>query len=191
MTRREKNILQLIARYRGITDSEQYASYQFNDPQPVMSAAREILDTAPPEFGQCAMLSASWAGYLHDHTDIPAIVVAGDLKIQGKRVFRCKKNLPQPTKKGRVITDTWDGHCWIEIDGVIGDLSIFRTAYMVPEPSLLKDFVTTRFGVGRGAFICRVDDLPDGMVYVPKYVLNDKQIDSQIAGVGYKIENMY
>ncbi|WP_335924625.1 hypothetical protein [Shewanella indica] len=130
-----------------------------------------------------------WAGYLRDKYHIPAVVVAGDLKVKGRRIFRCKKNLPQGGKSGQIYTGKWDGHCWIEVDGVIGDLSLFRTAYLLTEPSILKDYVVENFGYGKGALICPKDELPVGIQYEAKYVLNDEQISCFIAGMSYQLKH--
>jgi hypothetical protein len=135
------------------------------------------------------MLSSAWAGYLRDHHSIPAIVVAGDLKISGLRVFKYQEKLPEPSGKGRIIKRNWSGHCWIEVGGYLGDLSIFRTAYAIAGPSLLKDFIVSKFGMGRGAFLSPVEDIPTGMQYIPQYVLKDSQVDTFIASLGYQLEN--
>lgn len=186
---RNKNLKQLIARSRGVAEAEAYASFKLEDPQPLIESARELMETIPPSFGACAMMSASWVGVLQDHFSNPAIAVAGDLKIGGARVFKCKKNLPDFKKPGKLILDKWDGHCWIEIDGFIGDMSVFRTAYAIARPSILKEFIVNTFGYGRGSMVCPYEDLPSGMQYVPKYVLKNSQINGLISGMAYQLEN--
>ncbi|MFT5756656.1 MAG: hypothetical protein ACI9LM_001376 [Alteromonadaceae bacterium] len=182
-----KTINQLISRYRSVDDAKLYSEYGVDDPQKLLEVAREIMRNIPPSFGACAMLSAMWAGYLKDYHGIPAMVVAGDLKISGKTIFKCKKNLPEPKKSGNIISKSWSGHCWIEIDSWIGDLSLFRIAYQIEGNSVLRDFIVSSFGHNRGALLCQQSDLPTGMKYVPKYVLNDNQIDSLISGVAHSI----
>ena len=183
-------IKQLISRSRGITEAEKYSAYNMVNIQSLYESAKTILSDIPPSFGQCALMSACWAGYLQDHYSIPAIVVVGDLKVKGSRVFKCKNNLPESTNSGKfIINNNWNGHCWIEIDGIIGDLSIFRTAYAIDKPSILKDFIVSNFGYGRGAMVCHSNDLPESMQYVPKFVLKDNQINGLLAGLRYQIEN--
>ena len=106
----KSKVNQLISRYRGVDDAQQYLDYTLESPQQLLDVARDIMRNIPPTFGACAMLSAMWAGYLKDHHSIPAIVVAGDLKISGKTIFKCKKNLPEPTKSGNSISKSWSGH---------------------------------------------------------------------------------
>jgi len=185
---RNKTLKQLISRARGISEAEKFFSFRLEAPQVLVETAHEILSQTPPLFGACAQLNASWAGLLKEYYSIPAIVVAGDLKISGKNVFKCTKKLSEAGKSGKVTTGHWDGHCWIEIDGYIGDLSIFRSAYAETAPSVLHSFIVSKFGYGRGGFICRNTELPDGMQYVPKFVLKDNQINSFTAGMAYLLQ---
>lgn len=86
-----------------------------------------------------------------------------------------------------MISSSWSSHCWIEVDGWIGDLSVFRTAYQAEGPSVLKDFIISSFGQNLGALLCQQQDLPSGMKYVPKYVLKDNQIDGLISGLAHSM----
>jgi hypothetical protein len=181
-------IQQLTARSRGVQDARKFQHFNLDSPQPLIETAKDIMSSVQPSFGACAMLSAAWAGMLNDHYDIPAIVVAGDLKIEGKRVFKCKKNISVSGNTEKFLNRKWDGHCWIEIDGFIGDLSIFRTAYSLKHPSVLRQFIESNFGLGRGAMLSPVEDIPQGMQYIPKFVLDDTQINGLIAGLGYQLE---
>jgi hypothetical protein len=183
----QKKINQLISRYRSVDDAIKYSEFKLDNPQQVLDVARDIMRNIPPSFGACAMLSSMWAGYLKDHYSIPALVVAGDLKISGKTIFKCKKNIPEPTRAGKVISSNWAGHCWIEVDGWIGDLSVFRTAYQIDGLSVLRDFIISSFGENRGALLCPQSDLPPSMKYVPKYILKDNQIDSLISGMAHSM----
>jgi hypothetical protein len=182
-------IKQLISRGRGIEEAEKFERFSIGNPQVLGDTAQELMSKIPPSFGACAMVSSMWAAYLNDHFSVPAIVVAGDLKISGRTIFKCKKNLPDATKSGNIVSANWDGHCWIEIDGWIGDLSIFRTAYQIEGASHLKEFVLTNFGAGKGTLISSKNELPTGMKYVPKYVLKDSQIDALIGGLAHQLEN--
>ncbi len=183
---RNKLLTQLVARSRGVSAAEAYASFRLENPRVLADTAIELMENIPPSFGACAMMSASWAGFLQDHYSISAIVVAGDLKIEGSKVFKCKKNLPDSRRQ---VTANWDGHCWIEIDGFIGDISVFRTAYSINGPSKLREFVVSTFGQGRGSMVCPFEELPPGMQYIPKFVLKNNQINGLIAGMGHQIEN--
>ncbi len=180
---------QLISRYRGIKEADRYFQYKLDTIQPLIESARTILNSSPIGFGECALLSASWAAYLQDNFSIPAVVVAGDLNINGVMVFKTNKNLPALKKTGKLIKGTWGGHCWIEIDGYIGDLSVFRTAYSIDGASVLKEFILSTFCPSRGAMLCPKGELPSGMKYVPKYVLKNSQINGLVGGMAYKLEN--
>jgi len=186
---RDIELKQIITRNRNLQDAENYFNFTLEEPSAMCETAQEIMRMVPPTFGACAMLSATWAAMLNDHHSIPAIVVAGDLKINGTRVFKCKRNIPDGKNTGKLISKKWDGHCWIEIDGYIGDLSIFRTAYSISTPSILKEFVLSEFRRGKGAMLSPVEDLPKGMKYIPKFVLKESQITGLIKGMAYQLEN--
>ena len=144
---------------------------------------RNMLASVEPQFGSCVMLSGAFVVALSVHYSIPAIAVVGDLMIHGKPVFKCNGNIPMPEKNNEILNTTWDGHCWVEIGGVICDLSIFRSAYNINRPSLLSTFITSEFGEGKGAILSAPEALPYGMEYVPKHVLNDKQLEAIIGGL--------
>ena len=189
MSNRHKTLRQLIARSRGVKDANEFFQFELEDLSALGESARSLMSEVPPAFGACVMLSSSWAGYLRERHGIPAIAVAGDVRIEGSRIFKYKQRLPEAGAKGKVVRKVWSGHCWIEVNGFLGDISIFRTAYAIDRPSVLKEFVLRHFGPGRGAFVSRVDDLPPGMQYTPKEVLNDRQVDMFIRSLGWQLEN--
>ena len=183
---RNTKLQPLISKAQGASQFNYFVSYQLLDPRPLIDTALDIMRNVAPSFGACAPLSAVWAAMLNEQFDIPAIAVAGDLKISRRTIFKCKKNIPEPTRPGAFVQGSWDGHCWVEINGFIGDLSLFRTAYAIDRPSILKEFVFSKFGIGKKALICPIKDLPSEMQYIPKHVLNNCQIDSLIAGLGHQ-----
>lgn len=189
MNTRQIKLKQKIARSRGVTESEAYFRYRLYDLAPFGESAQALMREVPPSFGSCVMLSCAWASYLRDHFSIPAIVVAGDLKICGARIFKYKEKLPEPSGRGKIVQKIWGGHCWIEVNGYLGDLSIFRTAYSISGRSILKDYILDHFGPGRGALLSPVEDLPEGMQYVPQCVLKDSQVDMFTASLGYQLEH--
>lgn len=189
MNSRDIKLKQLIARSHSVTASESFFDAGQVSLAPFADGAKALMRAVPPSFGACVMLSCAWASYLKDHYSIPAIVVAGDLKISGARVFKYKEKLPEPSKSGKIVTKRWDGHCWIEANGYIGDISIFRSAYAITGPSILRDFILTQFGPGRGALLSPVEDIPNGMEYIPQYVLKESQVDMFTGSLAYQLEN--
>lgn len=186
---RAETLRELIVKSRGTVEMESHSKFKLPPrSQILIDTAKNILSSVPPLFGACAMLSAGWAALLRDHHHIPAIAVAGNLSIHGTTIFKCTKNLPEAGKSGKVISEVWDGHCWLEIDGVVGDLSIFRTAYAIKGTSRLKEFILANFGEGKGALLCPENQLHSmGMEYEPKYVLNEPQINGLVAGLSTQI----
>lgn len=180
---RNKTLKPLITSAYSLQEAENYFKFQLDDPNVLASSANEILSNVPHSFGACAMLSAVWAAILRDRYSIPAIAVAGDLKINNETIFQCNNNIPEKST-GNEKPEIWDGHCWIEINNYIGDLSIFRTAYATSEPSVLKEFILSKFGNGKGCLLCSHQELDKmEMKYLPKFVLNESQITGLIQGL--------
>lgn len=121
------------------------------------------------------MVSAGFTAILKSK-GIPAVVVLGDLLINGQCAFECRGNIPGATYEGEFMEAKWDGHSWVMLAGVLCDLSIFRSAYATKTPINLKTFISQQFGEGKGALMCPHDSLPAGMESVPRFALNDIQI---------------
>lgn len=191
----EQKLQQLIVRAYGAEEARRYANYRLHNVQIIGQTATDLMNLIEPREGACTLLSASWVAYLRDKYNIPAVAVAGDLWIDGAWIYRCGGTLPTATKrkasdgKPTVQHLRWNGHCWMEIDGLIADLSIFRTAYSRPPGSHLRTYIENTFGCGRGAFACPVLDLPQGMKYRRRFVLADEQINAQIAAQAYLLKN--
>jgi len=178
----------IICRDRGGDAYEIYSAYDNPSPIDLGEAARRMLNTVPPSFGACVMISAGLVAALNVHYSIPAVAILGDLKIDGVDVFKCKGNIPVPSYDGEIVTGQWDGHCWVEVGGVICDLSIFRSAYATTKPSLLKQFVLNNFGEGKGALLSRYEDLPSGIDFIPRYALVDSQLRAILEGLSHQAE---
>jgi hypothetical protein len=179
-----------VTRFRGEDDAKLWSSFSRPDLNLIGQSARELLADVPPSFGSCAMLSATWVAYLRERYDVPAVAVAGDLILANVPVFVCERNLPDGKGTGLQDFGEWNGHCWIEVGGYVGDLSLFRSAYAVKPTHHLAQFVRSRFGEGRGAIVIPSSDLDEmGMQYRPKYVLTDPQVNALWAGLGYVLSN--
>lgn len=175
----------IITRDRGAEAYTEYAAYQITSPDVIVETARRTLVSISPAFGSCVMISAGFVAALKSQ-GVPAVVILGDLLIDGDYAFKCRGNIPGATYDGEVVNATWDGHAWVLIGDVICDLSIFRTAYAIQQPSRLKAFITRHFGAGKGALMCAPDSLPPGMEFVPQFALKDDQIFGLLEGLSYQ-----
>jgi hypothetical protein len=126
-------------------------------------------------------MSAAWAAMLRDKYGIPAVAVAGHLTVGGVTVFTCSENIPMSTTDAPPVE--WSGHCWIEVGGCIGDISIFRTAAKISQPSVLKNFIQRKFAKSAGMLLAPHADLDDlGMIYTPMFVLDEERITGLCRG---------
>ncbi|MGN0923273.1 hypothetical protein [Ectopseudomonas mendocina] len=175
----------IIIRDRGQEAYADYASHQADDLELIAETATRTLASIPRAAGHCVMISAGFVAALRA-SEVPAVVILGDLLIDGKHVFRCYDNLPRPTHDDEIVDATWDGHAWVMIGESICDLSIFRTAYELAQPNRLSDYILRYFGTGKGAFMCYPHQLPPGMEFVPKFALTDDQIYGLLEGLSHQ-----
>jgi hypothetical protein len=183
---------ELIIRDRGLPDASEFDAFRLSTEakRNVTAVGSEILTHTPNFFGACAVISAMWAALLRDRHAIPALAVAGDLTIDGSTVFRCSSNIPHPDELTQSVFSSWDGHCWIEIDGHIGDGSIFRTARAIQRPSVLKQFINVRFRPEKQLILSRCSDMESiNMHYTPRFVLTEAQVNMLINGMQDLVSN--
>ncbi|WP_339231405.1 hypothetical protein MHH62_16445 [Pseudomonas sp. FSL L8-0168] len=95
-------LIDIITRDRGAQGYTDYADFQITDPNVIVSAAKQTLDSIPPSFGSCVMVSAGFTAILKSK-GIPAVVVLGDLLINGQYAFECLGNIPGATYEGEFV----------------------------------------------------------------------------------------
>ena len=149
----------------------------------LMESGLEVLKRISSKPGACAQMTAIWTAFVRDNSDYPIHAVAGSLSIDNSNFFfehSSKDDIKLAFAENNM---DWDGHCWIMLGNYIGDASIFRTAYQGLN-STLKNYITSRFGTGRGLLIASIDDLKKmGIVYNPQYILTDSEITGLIKGI--------
>lgn len=147
-------------------------------------AIGEVLTKIPANAFNCAMLSGMLGAIINDHSSIPVSVVSGHLDYSSKRIFHCDKPISYSTEK-KEINEIWNGHCWVEINNLIIDISIFRTIYYGQVPRDLYDNILNQFGTGRGALVASPADIEKlKFDYTPCYCLSQNQITALVLGAG-------
>ncbi|MFK5959481.1 MAG: hypothetical protein QM495_11515 [Lutibacter sp.] len=167
---------------------DSFVTYELNekDKNFIQEVVKETLRNVKPKAFNCALLSALLGAMIYDNSDIPVVVLSGHFEYNSNRIFNCTKPIPF-TNKEKMINDSWDGHCWIEINDLIIDLSIFRTIYYGKVPNSFKTEIVEKFGAGKGALIGYSSCLKElGFNYIPKYSLNQEQINGLIKGLSYE-----
>lgn len=143
----------------------------------IASMGRQLLITIPTLPSICASMSSKWYEFIKFHTSIPVCVVTGHLEIQKQSLFTQKvhiNSLPFDSEN----FEGWDGHCWIEFGGYIGDISIFRTVFAdtFPHPNC-RNWFLSKFGENQECILAKVDDLEiAGLSYIPVNVLSQSEI---------------
>ena len=170
---------------------QSFVSYQLTNDDLVFlkEAAIEVLKIVPANAFNCAMLSGLLGAIISDHSNIPVAVITGHLDYSSRRLFNCSRPFPYSTDK-KEINEVWDGHCWVELNNLIIDISIFRTIYYGQAPVDLYNEIMTKFGEGRGALLCSANEMMNqGFNYIPCYSLTNDQISGLVPGAQTIIQN--
>jgi hypothetical protein len=143
----------------------------------IASIGRQLLKTIPTLPSICASMSSKWYEFIKFHTSVPVCVVTGHLQFGSYQLFTQKvpiNSLPFDIEN----FEGWDGHCWIEFGGYIGDISIFRTVYAetFPHQNFKSQFISM-FGENQECIFAKAADLETaGLSYIPVNVLNESVI---------------
>ena len=158
--------------------------------QELAGAGQNVLGEFPSQAGACTLMSAMWSATIRDSTDLPIHVVAGSLYIDEHHIFGSNSSANQMKNAFSGKNLDWDGHCWVVFGNLIGDISIFRTAYSPNSPHYLQEKIISNFGKGRGLFVATLDSMiENGFTYEPKYILTDSEITGLCKGAFSVINN--
>lgn len=120
-------------------------------------------------------MSAGFAALISDRTDIPALTVAGSIRVGGHPFYMPSRKADWPAVFDRSTAD-FEGHAWVLAGDHVVDLSIFRTARSGVAPPHLDELLQTLFGSAQGAFLASMKTMrSEGMDYEPVYVLTTEQ----------------
>ena len=172
-------------------DVDSFLSYEITDSDVsfLKEAINGVLSIMPTDAFSCATLSGLLGAYINDHSNIPVSVISGHLDYSSKRIFNCYKPIPYSTDKEE-INEIWDGHCWVELNNLIVDISIFRTIYYGQVPRDLHENIVNKFGKGRGALVGTIRDIQkNDFVYTPCYCLTQDQISGLVRGAEKSINS--
>jgi hypothetical protein len=138
----------------------------------ILDYGKGVLSFVPPAPFLCTYMSALWGAAVRDKTAIPTHVVAGNLVIDGKKVFygEDRESIKHAFTSPNL---SWEGHVWVNFAGKIGGISLFRTAYSHEKGHWLHDLIIESFGEGKGFLF---GSIPKNLIYDPLYVLTDAEI---------------
>jgi hypothetical protein len=185
---------QLVTRARGVEEAQRGATFRLEDLQVLTDAMNKTLESFVPKPGACVSMSVLLECLLRDRYGMPAVCVAGEVRVQGKWLFRSSERLPlfdkppQPGQLPRELNLAWKGHCWIEVGGLIVEVSLLRTARVLMPHSPLRQYVDATFGPRRAAFATPTGELPIDLRYRRRFVLTNNQVDALIKGEINRVE---
>ncbi|MFL5624704.1 MAG: hypothetical protein ACJ788_03815 [Ktedonobacteraceae bacterium] len=175
---RARVVEDLITNSYSKEEARKFSRYTISDAdrQAIAQAGRDILTHVPKLPYSCALMSALWGARIRDTTRIPTHVVAGNLLINKRKIFFSNNSSDEVRQVFEKSTYAWDGHVWINFAGIIGDISLFRSAYSESENHWLHQLIVREFGVGKGLLL----GAKPNMTYEAKYVLTEENINALI-----------
>lgn len=171
----------LVAASYGEAERQRYMNHEAREEEKLKAAqtGKEVLHASVRLPLACTFMTAAWVSRLRSEQGLPAYCVAGDLHVGRRPVFASGDR--DVARRFDASTLDWQGHCWLVLGNLIGDISVCRTAYAQPDGSHIKNSVLRTFGAGRGLFLMpRGILLEDGFEYTPKYVVTDRQMTALV-----------
>lgn len=148
------------------------------DQQILKSVVTDVLENTPYQPFLCLPMSAILYTVLKDIHGLDPNLVTGNLLYNGHHIF--KQDFSISKAKDREF-QYWSGHCWVEVDGLICDLSFFRTLYSDEFNKPFKHKLIEKFGEGKGCLIGPAADMPY-LIYEPIEYLHDDLATGIIKG---------
>lgn len=143
-------------------------------------AINDILRNIPHRPFLCLPLSAMLYAKLRDDHGLDAQLVTGDLSFEDEIIFKQDFSLTDAVDGYQ----TWAGHAWVQLNGAICDLSIFRTLYSDKFTKICKPKMVSQFGESRGCLVAPHAQMQAfGLHYSPVDVLSDDLATGIIKGI--------
>lgn len=151
------------------------------DTEVLTSVIRETLTVLPPAPLMCLPMSAFLYAKLCDENGHNAALMTGNLFFGGDLLF--KQDFSVDGAQTDELKD-WGGHAWVEVGGLICDLSFFRTLYSGEFNRPYKTALIETFGTRRGALVGTAEQLQqDGFTYQGIDRLKDETATGIIKGI--------
>jgi hypothetical protein len=181
---RDRSLMEVLHQTNNEAAIQRFLQYSLTteDLEFIKKSANDILLQTPVKAFHCAAMSAAWGAMIEDHSSIPIAVVTGTLKYGKTNIFLGDRALPIGNESA-IINEIWDGHCWIEMPGMVADISIFRTIKNAAVPKHFADHLLNSFGASAGLLCASPDTLARyNLFYEPMYSLSTVQINGLING---------
>lgn len=174
------NYIQLITKSYSTNHAKKFTESNLHqdNTSKLKKSCQDIMQMLPPQPFQCALLSATLVEYARQ-AGIACYLAAGSLDFKGKRLFNY-----DPIVEHNNIVENWNGHCWVIFNGVIAEISLFRTSYSEEAPQWLTNMVSETFGRQSGCIIDTISGLESiGLVYTPHYIFDDLKLSGLLNSV--------
>ncbi|PQJ10789.1 hypothetical protein CJD36_012530 [Flavipsychrobacter stenotrophus] len=147
----------------------------------LINAVQAVLLTVPSKPFLCLPMSATLYAKLKNEHNVDAKLVTGNLSYKEQIIFQQDFSISEVRDN---ILQLWAGHAWVEVDGLICDLSLPRTLYANEFTKSCKKELVQRLGEGRGCVVASqsVMHVAFGLSYSPIDYLQDSIATAIIKG---------
>ncbi len=185
-----EQMINLISASRGAEAASLYGVSRGDDqelPLIVASADAVMAEFRPDPF-ICTFLAPWWSQYTLEHSAISSFVVAGNLYLDGIKIFGADEGenldlselLASFDDKNKEKSVDWCGHIWCDFNGLIGDASLVLTGAHLQSKNLLRAVADNHFP--NRPFILKREDEIIRLRYEPIYLLQPTEIASLVEG---------
>jgi len=179
-----KLITTLVSDAHGADYAERFRHYDFDADTlyRFSDICKKVMEDVARVPGACTLMNALLASRTRKAFDVPFAIVAGSLKIGSTYISGGNAAIDGPQLFSQSTVD-FDGHVWMIFGRYLVDISLARTALSGRSHPLLQQKVLKEFGSKVGLFAAPTDEVRrTGLIYLPRYVLTDAQIDPLARG---------
>jgi len=153
----------------------------FMNQETLKSVITDVLAVMPVKPFLCLQMSALLYANLTDSHGVKCSLVTGDLSFKGTVIFKQDRSISGINNE---LLNLWSGHAWVNLDGLIIDLSFFRTIYSDIFTKPCKPELISFFGTNRGIIIAPPEGMLEiNLLYTPKETLSDEVATAIIKGI--------
>jgi hypothetical protein len=183
----QNKYLQLIEQSYSKEHVKKFSKKSFNTQiESLKKLCKDVLEMLPPQPFTCAFMSAAFVEQARQE-GIPAYLVAGSLAFKDKMLFRY-----DPIIEQKDILEKWSGHCWVILNDVIVELSLFNTIYSNQSPIWLTDLFTGFSSKQKNFMVATISEMESmELVYTPKYIFNDRKISGLLNSIEQIISKIW
>jgi len=152
----------------------------------IINEINEIFNNIPSIPFLCLPMSAVLYIKLKENLNLKPKIATGNLYFKKECLFKQDYSIVERINSfNDFIIDDWSGHCWVELDDIIIDISIFRTIYSDKFTKICKTEILNTLGKNKGCLIEKKGNNLFGFEHQAIEYLNDDIVNGILNGIKY------